>query len=596
MPLLPRADATYQPENATPSKNASAATEYRSLSDDALSDETSSVGPRGTPIDPSGRGKGRVDADGSRSATDDTDDEAKHPRTTPGRAHRKEKGGKSDGGAAQYRQPRSSFDIKHARLLILAIVLGPFGTGLSLGYTRAAQGSLLCARLDRDPDGVAATAMDSPCAAGAVSSTELAGLEHVLLLGAVGGGLLGGWLVDALGRRGALRAAAGMQLTGWLGVLGGEGGIGALVGRGLTGAAAGVVSVAAPTLVVEVAPDRWRGPLTAACHLALAAAVLMQQAIALAGGMAPHWRMLAFGGAMYSVVTVGAMCWAPESPRWLVSRGQTVVALKTLAALRGLPHTVVQVEDIGGGVRGASRFHPWHLLTHRRLSRPLLNAIGLMALQQLGGINLTLRSMSYAGGEASDGSESQFFAAFALVQVVGCLVCMRLLSEGGPGRRATGLVSLAGMALSNAAIATSRWIIGGESVFGLAGHALQVIASLSYVGTWAAGVGTVPWLVAAESFPQDSRGTAMGMVAAAHWSFALDLSLGFQPTAKQVGVGIVFVGFALVGVVGVALVAHLRQTLITDGGGTHLDDAQDVDAARAEVDLASAPLTVVRAV
>ena len=53
----------------------------------------------------------------------------------------------------------------------------------------------------------------------------------------------------------------------------------------------------------------------------------------------------------------------------------------------------------------------------------------------------------------------------------------------------------------------------------------------------AAGVGTVPWLVATEAFPHYARAAAVAFLGAAHWSYALDVSAGFRSAAGGSGGG-----------------------------------------------------------
>ena len=158
---------------------------------------------------------------------------------------------------------------------------------------------------------------------------------------------------------------------------------------------------------------------------------------------------------------------------------------------------------------------------------------------------------------------------------------MRLLSDGGPGRRTALLVSLVGMTLSNVAIAASQSLLmlgdsqsdgGGEDAPGIASDALQVLGTLAFVGAWASGVGTVPWLAATESFPQYARGAAVGAVAAAHWSYVLDLSTGFRAFVATFGTTAAFVGFAAVTGGGVLLLAapvSWSKTVTTNKNAGH---------------------------
>ena len=104
------------------------------------------------------------------------------------------------------------------------------------GLTRqAAAGTLLCG----GGGGMSTVLGVSRCPVGSISEPQLALFENLLLVGAVAGSLLGGWLVDALGRRSALRLAGAPALAGWLMVLVGPGSRAGQIGRVLTGLAAG---------------------------------------------------------------------------------------------------------------------------------------------------------------------------------------------------------------------------------------------------------------------------------------------------------------------------------------------------------------------
>jgi hypothetical protein len=54
-------------------------------------------------------------------------------------------------------------------------------------------------------------------------------------------------------------------------------------------------------------------------------------------------------------------------------------------------------------------------------------------------------------------------------------------------------------------------------------------------------------VVAAEAFPQYARGAAMAAVAAAHFSYVLDVSTAFKTVLARAGGAATFAGFAAVG-------------------------------------------------
>jgi hypothetical protein len=108
-----------------------------------------------------------------------------------------------------------------------------------------------------------------------------------------------------------------------------------------------------------------------------------------------------------------------------------------------------------------------------------------------------------------------------------------------------------------------------------AGDAVRALAPLLFASAHALGAATTPWLVAAEAFPFAARGTALGLVAAAHWSFLLDVHSGFGAAAAYGTAGGVgaFSVFGLACAAGVSLVAPRGQTLVPDADGVALERA-----------------------
>ena len=449
---------------------------------------------------------------------------------------------------------------------------GPFGAGLALGYTRAAYNTLVCTESDEPKVGAFVD-----CDGGAVDGDDLVNLENALLAGAVFGAVLGGWAMDSMGRRGAMRASGAIAAIGWIAIpLGGADSTLALVGRALTGAAAGMSSAVTPTLVAETATKASRGQLVAFGQLAFSLGVLTQIAVALVGKWVDY-GVLAVGGAVYSVLYAAVVGTTPESPRWFASRDNSVGVHRSLAVLRALPVTSVEVEEeantvmhsvrLTPPVREEQRFSVLNFFTQRHLSQPLLAGLALMAMQQLGGLcSLAMHGVNYSMSR-TNGSPDEVAAVFTTSQAFGCVACMWLLGESGPGRRIALLVSLAGATVANLVIAITLnpLFFGAASVFGSGAaegaSVAQYVAATAFAWFHAAGLGTVPMLVAVESFPQYARGKGVGFVAGAGWYLALCLRSGFHSLVAYSGGLAVFTFFGAVTAAGLSAVAPRGQKL-----------------------------------
>ena len=463
--------------------------------------------------------------------------------------------------------------------LVLALALACFGVGLAVGYPRAAAPTLLCAdRGARYP--------------GCVDDARLLLLENLLYLFAALGAALGSWICDLAGRRGALRVASACASAGWgVSAAFGFAGRGGVVGRVVVGVASGVVSVAAPILASESSSARSRGSAHAGCQLAFAAGLMAQCAAGRMGTEAPHWRAGAFAAGACAATAWAAASAAPESPRWLIARGLERKAARAVADARGWagddPRAAAETSTAANRLRTApprassaaapsiltGTFPFRALLTQRYLSRRLLAVTALTATQQLGGLSLPYRAATTAEVSGFDDAPSAAAAA-AAARLAGCLLCAWTLRDGGAGRRFAFLASLVGMAIANVAVVMSSTPAAAAAADPETRDATRALAPLLFTFAHAAGVGTVPWLVATEAFPHYARAAAVAFVGAAHWSYALDVSAGFRSAAggSEAGGVTAFGAFGLVCAVGVSLVAPRGQEAVPEGDGLELEE------------------------
>ncbi|EEC07831.1 transporter, putative [Ixodes scapularis] len=86
-------------------------------------------------------------------------------------------------------------------------------------------------------------------------------------LGAVFGGLVGGQLVNWLGRKGTLLFSTASFTSGYLFIISGPSTILLFVGRFLTGVGIGVVALAVPVFISEICPANVRGLLNAGSNM-----------------------------------------------------------------------------------------------------------------------------------------------------------------------------------------------------------------------------------------------------------------------------------------------------------------------------------------
>ena len=156
-----------------------------------------------------------------------------------------------------------------------------------------------------------------------------------LLLGAIIGAILSGYLADAISRRWT-KVLSGCIYV--IGALGCAFAVNApmLVGfRVVLGISVGTASFVAPMYIAEVAPPRVRGGLVTFNQLAITLGILLAYLINFAfKGVSGNWRwMLGLGAVPGAALAIG-MLTVPHTPRWLMQRGREDDARRTLDELR----------------------------------------------------------------------------------------------------------------------------------------------------------------------------------------------------------------------------------------------------------------------
>ncbi|CAL7950226.1 unnamed protein product [Xylocopa violacea] len=145
------------------------------------------------------------------------------------------------------------------------------------------------------------------------------------------GSLMGGPLVDTIGRRGALQFS-GIPLTlGWFVIAFANTIPYLLIGRVILGFGVGVMGVGAQILLGELADPGLRGFLATNTLTFYCLGILIIYAL----GACFTWNIVARCGALLPIAALLALIWIPESPIWLVKRKKLEKAKKALLWLRG---------------------------------------------------------------------------------------------------------------------------------------------------------------------------------------------------------------------------------------------------------------------
>jgi sugar porter (SP) family MFS transporter len=335
--------------------------------------------------------------------------------------------------------------------------------------------------------------------------------------------------------------------------------------RILGGVAIGLASSLSPLYISEIAPAAVRGRLVSLNQMAIVVGILAAQFVnwSLVRGLPARatdafvrgswygqvgWRWMFALTAVPSVLFLTGMLAVPDSPRWLLKRGERARALGILRRIGGERYAEETASEIGNSLSAEAEGRAGlRDLLDPGLRRVLILGFGLAVFQQWCGINVIFnyaedifRAAGYdisgvLGNIAWTGSVNLVFT-FAAIGLV-----------DRRGRRPLMLFGAAGLALIYAALAACF----ACHVTGLPMLALVLAA----IGCYAMSLAPVTWVVISEIFPNRIRGAAMSASVAVLWIACFVLTYTFPLLNASLGASGTFALYSGVCLAGLAFVA-----------------------------------------
>lgn len=364
---------------------------------------------------------------------------------------------------------------------------------------------------------------------------------------------LSGYPMQQYGRRPLILLASVLYVLGGVCVGIAPGLVVLLIGRTLLGAGVGISSITVPVYIAEVAPSELRGQLVALNN----SFIVLGQLIACGINIlcdefltgATRWRVSMGLAAVPAVIQTVGFLGLPESPRWLAQVNRREEALAVLKALRGPKCSQAQVDADLAAIDQASQSEgPTPSLKEiwrdRKLRRIFGLGMGLMALQQLSGIN----TMMYYGAVIlvmvglPDSLSIELAAVLALTQLIAISVSMPLFDK--IGRRALMLPSLVGAGCSLTLVGLSFFDIDRFKY-------MAIVGVFTYLLSFGSGLSSGPWVVNSEIYPLSVRGVGNAAAISTNWVFNFVISLTFLTLCNTIGRPATFLTLAVLSFVGV---------------------------------------------
>ncbi|WP_353197403.1 sugar porter family MFS transporter [Parapedobacter defluvii] len=366
------------------------------------------------------------------------------------------------------------------------------------------------------------------------------------LVGCIAGVAMSGELGDRFGRRRILLLAAVLFMMSALGcgLLPTFSSI--IVARILGGVGVGIASSMVPLYISEIAPAKIRGRLVTYYQLAvtlgilvayLSNAFLVETALSTVDdasgwlGVWFHeevWRGMFIVGALPALVFWLGLLGIPESPRWLLQKGQTGAGMALLARFVGEEEATADLES---RQRQGQRQSSYRELFSSQLRKPLLLGLLLPFFSQFCGINAIIyygpSILSTTGVSLSSSLQSQII--FGVANLAFTLIAVWKVDK--LGRRPLYLVGTLAAALSLMVVGGCLY---GENTQGW----LLLFSVIVFLASFAFSIGPLKFVVAAEIFPSHIRAKAMALSIMVMW--VADTVIGQLTPLLLEGIGTAF--------------------------------------------------------
>lgn len=323
-----------------------------------------------------------------------------------------------------------------------------------------------------------------------------------------------------------------------------------IIWRVIGGFGVGAASVIAPAYIAEVSPAHVRGRLGSLQQLAIVTgifvALLSDARLAnIAGGAAESlwtlsaWRWMFIAEAIPAIVYGIMALRLPESPRYLVARGDIARASEVLTLVTGTIDVDAKITEITGTIN-TERKESLGDLRGRLLGLKPIVWVGILLsiFQQFVGINVIFYYSTTLWRSVGFG-ESDALTITVITSVTNIVVTIiAILLVDRVGRRLMLMVGSIGMAatLSLMAVAFSFGTLDAQGAVTLpdAWANIALVSANAFVVFFGATWGPLVWVLLGEMFPNSIRAGALAVAAAAQWAANFFISTTF-PAFAEIG-------------------------------------------------------------
>ena len=410
-----------------------------------------------------------------------------------------------------------------------------------------------------------------------------------MLIGCAVGAMIAGRTADMFGRRGVLIVAAVFFFISAWGSGVATGAVEFIIYRILGGLAVGAASVLAPAYISEITPANIRGRLSSIQQVAiivgLTAAFMSNYVLAGTAGSSTSefwmgfeaWRWMFWVEMIPAAIFFFALFAIPESPRFLVIKDRDQQARSVLSRLFGESASNVKMGEIKNSIATDHKPRLADLFDNGKIRPIVWVGIGLAVFQQLVGINVVF----YYGAvlwQSVGFTEDNALLINVIMGVVSIgAVCVALAVIDKVGRKPLLMIGSIGMAVTLGTMmicffnATTNE--AGDLVLPGFWGPLALFSGVAYAAMFNLSWGPVMWVMLGEMFPNQIRGSGLGVSGFFQWFANFGVTLTFPFLLATITLGGAYSLYFLGAVVSIFFVAKA----VSETKGIELEDMKGFD-------------------
>lgn len=402
-------------------------------------------------------------------------------------------------------------------IAVTSVSLGTFCAGTALSWTSPA-----LTHIEILPNATKPISSSSPPDF-TVNSKEAAIIASMLTIGALVSAIPTGYLADKVGRKITVIALATAFFINWCLISFARNFTTVVVARFFAGIGLGGICVVAPIYIGEITHASNRGLFGSFLQLFLSGGILFT---CLVGNYA-NWTFLGIILAIVPVLLGVTFAFMPESPVYLLSKNKRNNAEKNLQELRGPLYDIS--EEINAMehdlMEHAKNAGLKEVIANKAHIRALVSAVGVLAFQQLCGINAivfyTLSIFQAAGTNVSPFLSAviidltQFLCSFIPIVVTEKANRKFFLMMSSIGM----MICLTGLGL----FFHLKLILHDASFLAF----IPLGSLVLYMVSFCMGYGPVPWMLLSELFAPEIKGVASGFAILCNWVCAFVVTFSF---------------------------------------------------------------------